>query len=466
MRFALAQPDRAIELIGMLSFPLAHYVAFGTIEEEATAVGLLDGLLRLPKLSPRNGQRVVDAYIALRAKRDAASRGGRAAGPPDLCNIVHPRNGLAGSLADAAAQQDSDHSSGFSDLPDGVIGAAETQRGSCSPRRAQPTREQGQTGQQEPASTHNRDGAAAGHGSSTPSMSADEPMFTEQDIQGGGEGPSDAHLEADRDPDITASSNDWHDTSSAPQDDRVDGASCAADSETPQAEDQANVLERLAEAAVEASMQPNQQSSSQSQAEAAQPRTGPPPPPPPSASLLDEDPLQAHGNAMPEPEPDQGGGDMEEGLEEAASEGAAPDVVPLEQPEASGQPSTTSDPSTSSGSFSTGSSDSGLRNREGQVAHDSEAQSSWGARSGHVRGGLGTGTEADPVVLSSDSDEEEEEEEKDEDQVCSLSHASLFWLPAMRMGKGCVARGEADVEAQPVTFKLWPDKKETVVCRH
>lgn len=420
MRFALTHQHKFTELVGQLNFTLGHYISYGTAEEEDLAVVLLDFLLRLPRLSAKNRQRVVDAYAALRAKRDAARRRGCAAGHPNLCNVVHPENGVAGRLAQLSAQQESDHSSGTSDLPEGVVGAAE------GPRGTEPD-----TGQQAPAPSLNGDGATPRDASLSPSMSGDGHTFSEQHAHAEGGGPSGAGLEADRDPDAGTSGSVHHGMGAAEHGTRrhsSDGTPSAAEP-LPVAEDNVTLPESLARAADEAAaMQSNQQSSYQPQRAAAVPIDGisPPPPPPPSASLLDDSPLCPPPNAMPEPY-DAGSQREEEGIDDADFKDAAPDVPP-EPSESSRQPSPSRHWSTSSASATTSSSNNSelpANEAEGQATSGSQLPSTWGARNGHVRGGRGKGTEADPVVLSSDSEDEQE----DEEQVCPVSPVRFSFIP-------------------------------------
>ncbi|KAK9909160.1 hypothetical protein WJX75_007972 [Coccomyxa subellipsoidea] len=116
---------------------------------------------------------------------------------------------------------------------------------------------------------------------------------------------------------------------------------------------------------------------------------------------------------MPEPD-DAGSQREEEGIDDADLKDAAPDVPP-EPSECSRQPSPSRHWSTSSASATTSSSNNSelpANEAEGQATSGNQLPSTWGARNGHVRGGRGKGTEADPVVLSSDSEDEQEDEEQ------------------------------------------------------
>ena len=325
------------------------------------------------------------------------------------------------------AQQGSDLSSGTSDLPEGVVGAAETLRARCSPRRTEPDVEQEQTRQQVPATGPVEEGAASMDAYSGPSMSGDMHNTSEQQAEGEGGRPSGAGLEPDRDPYNSASGSLEEGMGTAQEDTRSrrsDGSSCAAQPQPCRPlPDHVTFLAGLAGVAhAPAATQLNQQSSCQCQAVAAEPMDGMSPPrPPPSASLLDDSPEWPPGNAMPAAHHREEGG-----LEDAAFEEAAPDVPP-EPSEGSGQPATSRSRSTSLASATTSSNNTKLAASEagGQAASDNHLRSRWGARNGHVRGGRGKGTEADPVVISSDSEDSEDEDKEDEEQACPMSSCQL-----------------------------------------
>lgn len=424
MRCTLAREEDCRGVIGQLNFLLQQYISCGPSDAEALATTMLDQLLRMGKLSGRNRKRVVEAFSALLAKRrvsrDASSdlRG--------LCTVVHPGNGVAARVSlEAGVQQGSDHSSGTSDLPVGVVGGAEPAPVSSIPSWAQPAQQQRymqkETGPVQSAPCANGDGPAEVDAAMKVPWSEHESFqdAQEQHAAAGGDQFSAADPFKKKDPaEGAAPSGVEQEVGSADQGTGLwrgqtdEGGSAAAEAEpsaTPPAPPKETLLERLARESpavgVGASDVHSPGATCLPHEGAATPKAEVSPPPPPTASLLDERLAGPPGLDVSGPE--EGGRWQQQGF-------SAGD--PAFQPHGSVEPPTTGDQSSSPPSGLT--SNGYVQRTASGTSHDNHHSSSAAAR-GHNRRGRGLGTEADPVILSSDSDEDEQD---DGDQVSTLTY--------------------------------------------
>ncbi|CAL8460571.1 g100 [Coccomyxa elongata] len=393
--------------------------------------------MRTAKLSAKSRERVAGAYAAFCSKRNAPPRISSSLGDPTPCAVVHPRNGLAGRLAEVTWQEESDASSasGMSDLPEGVVGAAESQHFCRSPTSAQPDTQLPQAGlhglepdaasedaaredEQEQSDHHmsapfrRSDPEVSEDPTTGPFMSGQHDSSIEQHAQRQDRPSGHEGLEPDSVPADAPSGDLERASGSAQQDVR---STSSADDEgslagTPHPHgspalvaDTGNLAEPQPAGEAASSHSLDQQSLFPSQGEEGE-SVARAPPPPPSASLLDASPLWPPGDAMREPDP----GEQEQEPLLHAAPGLPPQPPGLAQP-----PRTTIESYSISSDTSSSSHDVEVTADEplGQGASDSKMHPSWVASNGHGRAGVGEGTEADPVVLSSDSGEEGQEDD-------------------------------------------------------
>lgn len=471
LQHAVAHKERGAELIGQLNFGLGHYILAGPADAKALAVEVLDALMRTAKLSAKSRERVAGAYAAFCSKRNAPPRISSSLGDPTPCAVVHPRNGLAGRLAEVTWQEESDASSasGMSDLPEGVVGAAESHQFCRSPTAAQPDTQQPQAGlhglepdaacegaaqedEQEQSDHHmsapirHSDSEVSEDPTTGPSMSGQPDSSREQQAQRQDRPSGHEELESDSVPADAASGDLERASGSAQQDVR---STSGADDEgllsgAPQPHgspalvaDTGKLAEPQPAAEAASSHSLDQQSKSPFQGEEGEP-VARAPPPPPSASLLDASPLWPTGIAMQEPDSGE--------QEQDPLVHAAPGLPP--QPPGLAQPAQTTIESYSISSHTSSSSDDVEVTADeplGQAASDSKMNPSWGASNRHGRAGIGEGTEADPVVLSSDSGEEGQEDDGTEQVNCLVEGPTINWMRCTTINSATVQEDAAAI---------------------